>query len=70
MYKDYTLDTVVTFEDAIQMYHAITGACSLGTKHFCENVLKVKKKKYTIAECIELTRGQYNSEKFEEFFKG
>ena len=69
MYKNYTLDTVITFEDAIQMYHAITGACSLGTKHFCENVLKVKKKKYTIAECIELTRGQYNSEKFREFFE-
>ena len=69
MYKNYTLDTVITFEDAIQMYHAITGACSLGTKHFCENVLKVKKKKYPIAECIELTRGQYNSEKFEAFFK-
>ena len=46
----------------------ITGACSGGTKHFVENVLKVKKKKYTIAECIELTRGQYNSEKFEKFF--
>ena len=70
IYKDYTLDTVVTFEEALQMYHDITGACSGGTKHFVENVLKVKKKKYTIAECIELTRGQYNSEKFEEFFKG
>ena len=68
MYKDYTLDTVVTFEEALQMYHDITGACSGGTKHFVENVLKVKKKKYTIAECIELTRGQYNAEKFEEFF--
>ena len=68
MYEDYTLDTVVTFEEAIQMYHDITGACSLGTKHFCENVLKVKKKKYTIRECIELTEGQYNSEKFKEFF--
>jgi len=70
MYKDYTLDTVVTFEEAIQMYHDITGACSGGTKHFCENVLKVKKDKYTIAECIELTKGQYNSDKFKEFFGG
>ena len=68
MYKDYTLDTVVTFEDALQMYHDITGACSGGTKHFVENVLKVRKKKYTVRECIELTKGQYNAEKFEEFF--
>ena len=67
-YEDYTLDTVVTFEDALQMYHDITGACSGGTKHFVENVLKVKKKKYTVRECIELTEGQYNSEKFKEFF--
>ncbi len=81
MYKNYTLDTVVTFEEALQMYHDITGACSGGTKHFVENVLPgrlcngvtlatAKKKKYTIAECIELTKGQYNSNKFEEFFKG
>ena len=50
------------------MYHDITGACSGGTKHFCENVLKVKKKNYTIKECIELTKGQYNSDKFKKFF--
>ena len=68
-YQNYTLDTVVSFKDAIQMYHDITGACSGGTKHFCENVLTVKKQKYSIKECIELTKGQYGSETFKEFFK-
>ena len=69
MYKNYTLDTVITFKEALQMYHDITGACSGGTKHFVEHVLKVKKKKYTIRECIELTKGQYNSEMFRKFFE-
>lgn len=53
-----------------EVFELAAGACEAGTKNFVENVLKVKKKKYTIAECIELTRGQYNSEKFEEFFNG
>ncbi len=67
-YKNYTLDTIVTFEEAIQMYRCITGACEAGTKHFVENVLKVKKKKYTIKEVIELTKGQYNNALLIEFF--
>ena len=47
----------------------ITGACALGTRHFCESVLgENKKDKYTIAEVIELTKGQYGSETFEKFF--
>ena len=68
MYKDYTLDTVISFEDAIKMYRVITGACEAGTRNFIENTLKVKKKKYTVSECIELTEGQYGSDKFKEFF--
>ena len=67
-YKDYTLDTVVTFKDAIKMYRCITGACEAGTRHFVENVLKTKKKKYTIKEVIEHTKGQYGSDKLQEFF--
>ena len=68
-YENYTLDTVITFEDAIKMYRCITGACEGGTRHFVENVLQDKRKKYTIKEVIELTKGQYNNEKLQEFFK-
>ena len=70
-YKDYTLDTVITFEEAIKMYRCITGACEGGTRNFVENILPSKgkkKKKYTISEVIQLTEGQYNNDKLKEFF--
>lgn len=48
----------------------ITGACALGTRHFCETILGDKKKnKYTVAEVIELTKGRYGAESFKDFFK-
>ena len=68
MYKDYTLDTVVTFEEAIKMYRVITGACEAGTKDFVEHLTK-KKKKYTIQEIVTATPGQYGSDTFREFFE-
>ena len=67
MYKDYTLETVVTFEEAIKMYRVITGACEAGTRNFIEGLSK-KKKKYTVAEIISETKGQYGNETFKEFF--
>ena len=67
MYENYTLNTVVTFEEAIKMYRVITGACEAGTRNFVENLAK-KKKKYTVQEIITATVGQYGSETFREFF--
>ena len=66
-YKDLTLDSVVTIEEAATMYRIITGACRQGTENFIKS-LKEPKEKYTIRECIALTKGQYNAERFEEFF--
>lgn len=70
-YKELTPDSVLSFEDAVECYRVITGACAMGTKHFVENVLASKDRKdsYTIGEMIELTKGQYGSEKFADFFK-
>lgn len=68
-YASYTLDTEVTFEQGIEMYRAITGACAFGTKHFVETHLPVKKEKYTVSEIIALTKGQFGSETFSQFFK-
>ncbi len=65
-YNDYTLDTEITKEEAIKMYRVITGACEQGTKHFCETH-KIPKK-MTVRKAIELTQGQYNCEKLQEFF--
>ena len=68
MYEDYTLDTVVTFEDAVKMYRVITGACEAGTRNFVQGLSK-KKKKYTVAEIIKETQGQYGNDTFKGFFE-
>lgn len=69
-YKEWSLDTTITHAEAIEAYRVITGACAMGTRHFCETILGDKKKeKYTVAEVIELTKGQYGAESFKEFFK-
>jgi prefoldin subunit 5 len=67
-YKSWNLETVITKEQAIESYMAITGACSSGTRHFVEGLPKVKAK-YTVKEVIELTKGQYNNNLYNEFFK-
>ena len=68
-YKTWDKNTIVSHAEAIEAYRVITGACALGTRHFCESVLgENKKDKYTIAEVIELTKGQYGAETFKNFF--
>ena len=66
-YKDFSLDTIVTLEEAKTMYRLITGACKFGTDQFVNN-LPERKETYSIRECVELTKGQYNSEVFARFF--
>ena len=68
-YADLTLDSVVTKAEAIKMYRVITGACEAGTKHFVRGLTKTKAK-YTIAELIKLTAGQYGNKTFAKFFEG
>jgi hypothetical protein len=67
-YKDWKLSDVKTKEELIKAYRVITGACESGTKYFCENTNIPDK--CTVEEAIRLTKGQYNSDKFKEFFKG
>ena len=67
-YEDINLDTVLTKEECIVMYRAITGACEEGTKYFVEKQDKVKKK-YKISEIIEATKGQFGNELLIKFFK-
>ena len=68
-YKNLTLDSVVSREEAIKMYRVITGACEAGTKHFVSGLKKLKPN-YAIAEIIELTEGQFGATDFKNFFKG
>jgi hypothetical protein len=66
-YQGLALNTVMSFEQAVECYRVITGACIPGVKGFVEQ--KGKRDKYTIAEMIEVTRGQYGNETFKSFFK-
>ena len=68
-YKGISLDDSFTVEELKRMYRVITGACKAGTESFV-NSLKDLKDKYTVREVIEMTDGQYNAEKFKEFFEG
>ena len=66
-YRNMSLDTELTVSEAVTMYRIITGACRAGSENFV-NSQRDLKEKYTIRECIALTKGQYNAEKFAEFF--
>ena len=67
-YKDLTLDSEISFEEAIKMYRTITGACENGCKYFVEQNKDKIKDVYTIKEIIELTKDQYNSDVLKGFF--
>ena len=68
-YKNLTVDSVVSFEFAVEMYRVITGSCGYGVKNFVENNLKHKKAKYKISEIIEITKDQYQAGVFKSFFE-
>ena len=61
------LDTELSVPELVAMYRVITGACRQGSESFV-NSLGELKEKYTIREAIKITAGQYNSERFAEFF--
>ena len=69
-YEGWTMQTEISFEEAIEAYRVITGACSAGTRGFVERVLpeSEKRDRYTIAEVVELTKGQYGHDTFKDFF--
>ena len=68
-YKDLTLDSELTFDEAVACYRVITGACRAGTQDYLEKRLpEPKKEKYSIKEMIELTKNEYGGRTFQEFF--
>ena len=69
-YRGLSLDTVLTLDEAKTMYRVITGACRAGTEGFAASLGDRLKDRYTIREMIEVTRGQYNAERFAEFWEG
>ena len=67
-YKGLSLDTEMTVQEMVTMYRIITGACRQGSQAFVDSLGDSLKDKYTIREAIEMTKGQYNAERFAEFF--
>jgi len=67
-YEGLGLDQTFTVPEFIEMYRVITGACEYGVKAFVEGQSKIKKK-YTVQEIINLTKGQFGHNEFSEFFK-
>ena len=63
-----TLDSILTFEEAVKMYRVVTGGCEAGVRSFVSG--REVKEHYTVAEIIELTQGQYGNESLIEFIKG
>ena len=68
-YKGLSLDTVLTVPEAMAMYRVITGARRQCSEVFVQSLGGKLKEQYTIRECIELTKGQYNAERFAGFFE-
>ena len=68
-YKGVTLDTELTVPEMVTMYRVITGACRQGSESFVQSLGELKER-YTVREAVELTKGQYNAERFASFFGG
>ena len=68
-YEKLALNSTLSFEQGVEAYRVITGACSFGVKDFVTTKGVEKNKAYSVAEIIELTKGSYGSESFKQFFK-
>lgn len=67
-YENMTINSELSYEDAIICYRVITGACSFGVQDFIKNRLKETKEKYTVGEIISLVNGEYGATVFGDFF--
>lgn len=65
-YRSWQIDEQKPLEEMIQAYMAVTGACGVGTKMFCDSVQL--KQTYSPQEVIELTIDRYGHETFRDFF--
>lgn len=56
-YSKLSLDSILSYDEAIVCYRVITRACRLGVKDFLSKLSKPHKKAYTVKEIIELRKG-------------
>jgi len=71
LFRSYKLDTKLTIEEGITMYRSITGACDFGVRSFLEDkgIDVNSKKKYTLAQIVEMTKNKYGHLKLLEFYR-
>ena len=67
-YKSFTLETELTFGEAVRCYRVITGACSFGVKDFVNKNNINKNIKYKIKTIIKLSKDEYQNEVFTNYF--
>lgn len=67
-YADLTMESVLSFAEAIEAYRVITGACAAGTRQFVQSLASVKDV-YSVRAICELTKGQFGAEQFHSFFE-
>ena len=67
-YKNLTIDSILSLENAIKCYRVITGACYFGVKDFVEKNNLHKTKEISIKEIIKLTDNAYGNKVFKSFF--
>jgi hypothetical protein len=65
-YEFWGIDEVRPIDEMIEAYMVITGACSFGTKQFCDSISL--KDRYSPKEIIEITEGRYGHKEFKGFF--
>jgi len=66
-YRSLSLESELTYEEAVMMYRVITGSCRYGVNQFIEEN-SIEEKNYTVGEILELTHGQYGHERLKDFF--
>ncbi len=67
-YSNIDVNEKLSFENCIEMYRVITGACATGTRNFIESK-GIKKQKLSVIKIAEITKGNYGSSEFAAFFK-
>jgi hypothetical protein len=68
-FQDYTLDTDLTFAQAVDFYRAVTGACEEGTREFVRRRGVDISQDISVQRMLEITQGEYGHEAFKEFFQ-
>jgi hypothetical protein len=65
-YEGLGLNHEFTFQEAIEAYRVITGACATGVKQFVSS--QERKDEYSVQEIIDITKGQFGHSEFAAFF--